>query len=120
VAKGAQRPVQGKWVKDNRYDALFPEFRRDKFFQRLLSALGETPEGIAAGMGVSVNQLLTRYNVARNELAQVDHDPFWITLAEYVDKRMGEVLSVREELQRKLAADRKARLAERLRVETRR
>lgn len=105
-----------KLVRDTRWDDQFPDIQGDKFFRRIVRALGGTPEAIAKDMGISLGQLLTRYDAARRELAQIDHDPFWITLAEYVDKRVGEMVSVREELQRKLNADRKARLAQRLRV----
>jgi hypothetical protein len=52
----------------------------------------------------------------RGQIAAVDQDEIWVVFADYIDARMGQMVSVREELQRKMSTERKKRLVNRMRI----
>lgn len=61
---------------------------------------------------------LETLTASRGELIEVNVDPMWRKLQDYVDIRLAACLAIRQELERKLALDAKKQLAHRLRQET--
>ena len=86
------------------------------FMQRVCEALDVEPYELALKLKVPYGEIEGMWTGTRLQLASVDHDEAWQALARYVDKHTGMLLSIREELQRKLNIERRRRDAERLRV----
>lgn len=84
------------------------------FLARVLDALaGQDRKEVARRLGMTGNALTRLAKKDRGELVEVDRDQMWAELLGMVDAQLAKVLSVREELNRKLAADRKKRLLRR-------
>lgn len=86
------------------------------FVGRICAAVGKPRADLAKLLGVKESDLARLAKTERKELAGMDEDPMWTRLAEYVDKRIGLLLAVREELNRKLAEDRQKKLARRIAI----
>jgi len=89
---------------------------RRAFFGRILRALGESYSAVANITGLSVREIQAIELPQRGQLVEVNRDEFWTRLSDHVDERIGELISIREEMSRKLAADRKAQISRRLRI----
>lgn len=89
---------------------------RQAFFHRILRALGESYSAVARITGLNVSEIQAIEMPARGQLVEVNRDEFWTRLSDHVDERIGELMSIREEMSRKLAADRKAQISRRLRI----
>jgi len=89
------------------------------FLKRVLDALDMPLLEVSHRFDIPLTTLLEMYKGTRLEIAAVDHDEFWVLVAGYVDERIAQLMSVREELQRKLSKERKIRAAHRLRIEER-
>jgi len=63
---------------------------------------------LAASIGVPYAELEPLLD-ARHLLAEIDRDETWWMIAEYVDKRLGEMMAIRLELSRALQRDRTKR-----------
>ena len=87
----------------------------DDFLTRLQVALELTPRQLAKALDIPFRDVLDRHG-KRGSLSEVDADPFWILLSQYVDRKIGEYIGVREELQRKLSVERRRRAEQRRRV----
>lgn len=85
-----------------------------KFFKRVCTALDIPVDMLVKRLNVTKRELATLESAERHHLAPVYSDPMWPTLYDYVSKRLGALLAVREELNRKLANDRRKVLARRL------
>ena len=64
-------------------------------------------------LGMSLQQLSALERHDRARLAEVNRDDMYTTMAEAVDTKLAELLGVREELNRKLAEDRKRQVLRR-------
>lgn len=89
------------------------------FLQRVLEALDCDIAYLAKELGIPYQDLLDIWKGSRLKIIAVDQDAAWVKIADYVDLRIGAMLSVREELQRKLNLERKQRAIHRLRIERR-
>ena len=86
------------------------------FIERVSHALDLDPYSLAKATGVDYNDILTIWNAQRGELVALDSDIMWTQIADYVDKRIGYLMAVREEFQRKLLDDRAKRAVQHARV----
>ena len=87
------------------------------FLERQANTLGfRNAFQLAKALGLSYKEVLPLWHGTRGQLIEADLDPVFAALADYVDQHIGAFMSVREELQRKLSADRRERLAQRLRA----
>lgn len=89
---------------------------RKAFFGRILRALGESYSAVAKITGLQVREIQAIELPHRGQLVELNRDEFWTRLSDHVDERIGELIAIREEMGRKLAADRKAQIARRLRI----
>lgn len=81
----------------------------DSFLWRICHALDEPPRMLAKNAGVEYRDLHPLLEGQRGMLAELDRDEAWIKISEYVARKTGLLLAVREELNRKLQADRTKR-----------
>lgn len=81
----------------------------DSFLWRICHALDEPPRMLAKNIGVDYKDLLPLLDGQRGALAELDRDEVWFKINEYVSKKTGLLLAIREELNRKLQADRTKR-----------
>jgi hypothetical protein len=86
------------------------------FLQRILDALDMTAEQAASRFAFALGDLQQMRHGTRGQIAAVDQDEIWVVFADYIDARMGQMVSVREELQRKMSTERKKRLVNRMRI----
>lgn len=86
------------------------------FLARILEALDCDLSWLAQEAHVKYDEVLAMHHGTRMQLVAVDQDPAWMAIAAYVDKRIGLLLAVRTELQRKLDLDRLERAAQRKRI----
>lgn len=83
----------------------------DSFLWRICHALDEPPRMLAKNIGVDYKDLHPLLEGQRGELAELDRDEVWWKISEYVSQKTGLLLAVREELNRKLQADRVKRVS---------
>jgi plasmid maintenance system antidote protein VapI len=89
------------------------------FMQRIIVALDADYVYLAHRIDVPVEDISAMLKGSRSKLIAVDQDEVFAKIATYVDTQIGMLMSVREELQRKLTQDRQERLMQRLRIENR-
>lgn len=87
----------------------------DDFLTRIQVALELTPKQLANVLDIPLREVLDRHG-PRGSLSEIDTDPFWLALSEYVDRKIGAYIGIREELQRKQRIERRQRAERRLRV----
>lgn len=85
-----------------------PPTADDTFLWRICKALDEPPRMLASNIGVSYDELAPLLD-ARHHLAEIDRDEVWWKIAEYADRRLGEIMAVRHELNVALQKDRSKR-----------
>lgn len=83
----------------------------DSFLWRICHALDEPPRMLAKNIGVEYKELLPLLQGQRGALAEVDRDEVWWKISEYVSRKTGMLLAIREELNRALQADRVKRVS---------
>jgi len=86
------------------------------FLTRILDALGMTAEQAAARFIFAPGDLQQMQTGTRGQIAAVDQDEIWVKLADHIDAQMGKLVSVREEMQRKMSSERKKRMLNRMRI----
>lgn len=89
------------------------------FVQRILDSLNLPPLIVAAKLGVPLGDVLAIQRGTRKRVIAVDEDELLTKLAGLVDTQIGALLSVRQELQRKLDQDRAERERQRARIANR-
>lgn len=82
----------------------------DSFLWRICHALDEPPRMLAKNAGVEYKDLLPLLDGQRGMLVELDRDEVWWKISEYVSRKTGMLLAIREELNRKLQADRTKRV----------
>ena len=92
----------------------------DSLLMRCVKSFGcKTVEEFGRQLGmtpaVARRELGPLVNASKSKSEPVDFSDVWLRVAALVDERIGLLLSVREELNRKLYDDRKRRVAERAR-----
>lgn len=80
----------------------------DTFLWRVCKALDEPPRMLASNIGVSYDELAPLLD-QRHQLAEIDRDEVWWKVAEYADRRLGEIMAIRGELSKALQRDRSKR-----------
>jgi hypothetical protein len=80
----------------------------DDFLVNILRALDMTALELAGAVGLTRDGLLQRYG-SRRAMSDYDTDDFWPTLSELINTRIGGLMAVKEELDRKLRQDRRKR-----------
>lgn len=85
------------------------------FLDRLLAATGLPLYRLSAETGIKPSELKGMMRGSRMHLVPVDQDEVYEKLVAYADKRIGELMSIREEVRRKLALDRRRRAEDRKR-----
>ncbi len=89
------------------------------FIERVANALDLDPFALAKVTGVDYADIEAIWPKSRGETVALDSDIMWTQIAEYVDKRIGQLVAVREEFNRKLLADRAKRAVQHARVKNR-
>lgn len=89
------------------------------FFGRVLDALALTEAELVVLLQLAPHEIDALRSVRRGLIVPVDDDEMWSRILQFVNARIGALFAVREELTRKLAADRRERLARRLETENR-
>lgn len=84
--------------------------------RRILDTLDWLPMEASERLGVPVSDIIALMKGTCKQLVPLDQDEVWVKLADHVDRRIGALLAVRSELQRKLNVDRAERAAQRLRT----
>lgn len=79
------------------------------FGRRICRALNGRPRDIAKQIGVPYEDLRPLLDTREGTLIEIDRDEVWAKLADRVDQMLGELMAVREAMQRKLAKDRQRR-----------
>jgi hypothetical protein len=87
------------------------------FLVRLAQCLNVTVYELAHIADVEAVDLIRAMRAPKNMLVPYHLDPMYENIRKYVDEQIGLLISVRHELNRKLADDAKRRLAQRMRVE---
>jgi len=87
-----------------------PPSSADAFLVRICKALDEPPRMLALNIGVPYADLEPLLGV-RHMLAEIDRDEVWLKIERHVERRIGDLLAVRKELDRALAFDRTKRAA---------
>lgn len=77
------------------------------------------PPELAGLLGVKLRDLTSLETKDAHALSDLPADPMWTDIAAEVDKHIGELMAIREELRRKLARDDKRRMARRMRISSR-
>lgn len=80
----------------------------DTFLWRICKALDEPPRMLASNIGVPYAELAPLLD-ARHKLAEIDRDETWWLIGEYADRRLGEIMAIRQELNKALQRDRSKR-----------
>lgn len=78
----------------------------DSFLWRICHALDEPPRMLAKNAGVDYKDLEPLLVGNRARLAEVDRDATWWAISEYVTKKLGLLMGVKEELNRALQSER--------------
>ena len=87
---------------------ISPPCVADTFLWRICKALDEPPRMLAANIGVPYDELAPLLD-ARHRLAEIDRDEVWWKIGEYADRRLGDILAIRQELNTALQRDRSKR-----------
>jgi len=74
------------------------------FLTRIQLALNMTSRDIAHALHISLDEVADRHGDS-SEQSSGYSDPFWTALSHVVDERVGVLMGVREELNRKLRLD---------------
>lgn len=82
---------------------------KDSFLQRICHALDETPIMLANNLGIPYKEIEPLLD-QRHLLAEIDRDEVWWLILDYTSKRLGHIMAVRTELNKRLQHDRKKRL----------
>ena len=85
----------------------------------MTAALRLNNRDLAALLGVEAKQVAELEWREAHELSDLPIDPLWTGIAREVDRQIGELLAIREELSRKMAKDTKRRMARRMRIASR-
>lgn len=85
-----------------------PPSSSDTFLWRICKALDEPPRVLAANIGVPYDELAPLLD-DRHKLVEIDRDEVWWKISEYADRRLGDIMAVRHELNVALQADREKR-----------
>lgn len=89
------------------------------FLMRIIQSLGhDSILDLVLATGIPFDDLKELHG-SRSASMPVDQSETWQKIAAYADKRIGLLLSVREELQRKLNIERRQRLKRRQEIEDR-
>lgn len=88
----------------------------DTFLWRICHALDEPPRMLAHNLGLPYGEIEPLLD-ERYKLIEVDRDETWWRINEYVDKRLGEIMAIKTELNRALQRDRKKRVLRQERFE---
>lgn len=78
----------------------------DSFMWRICHALDEPPRMLAKNAGVEFKDLAPLLEGRRGLLAEVDRDHVWWAVSDYVNKKLGLMLGIKEELNRALQSER--------------
>lgn len=78
----------------------------DDFMTRLQLALDMTPKQLAYALSTPLREVIDRTG-SRSVMSSGAVDPFWPRLSAYVNTRLAGLLTVKEELDRKLRLDRR-------------
>lgn len=101
---------------DRPRDNVGPPAHKGKFTNEILVALDMDADELARKLAVSSYDVHELLNTPPGQTIAIDRDHVWTALANYVDRQIGALIGVREYLNRKLAADRKRRMVNRMRV----
>lgn len=71
---------------------------------------------LARLLGVKHKEIAELGSLEAHELSDLPMDPLWTGISAEVDKQIGELMAVREELSRKMARDMQRRMARRMRI----
>jgi len=93
--------------------------RAPGFLERVLYALEVDEVALAALLGVRVKEIRKLETLDRGTLIEINRDIIWTILSDHVDERIGKLISIREEMSRKLSGDRKRQITQRLRIKGR-
>lgn len=85
-----------------------PPSVEDTFLWRICKALDEPPRMLAFNIGVDYSELEPLLD-ARHKLAEIDRDETWWLISQYTDKRLGEMLAIKAEMNVALQRDRSKR-----------
>ena len=86
------------------------------FLRRVTAALRLDSRQLARVLGVRPKELLEIEELDAHELSDLPVDPLWTGISAEVDKQIGELMAIREELSRKMARDMQRRMARRMRI----
>lgn len=87
-----------------------PPSLNDTFLWRICKALDEPPRMLALNIGVSYDELAPLLD-ERHKLAEIDRDETWWLIYEYANKRLGEIMAIKAEMDAALQRDRSKRAA---------
>lgn len=76
---------------------------------RICHALDETPKTLARNINVAYSELRPLL-AEQHQVVDLDRDEVWWLIAEYVDKRTGQMMAIRDDLSRRLQRTRSKRL----------
>jgi len=93
--------------------------RAPGFLERVLDALDEDEVALAARLGIRVREIRKLETLDRGTHIELNRDIIWTILSDHVDERIGKLISIREEMNRKLSGDRKRQITQRLRIKGR-
>lgn len=85
-----------------------PPTVNDTFLWRICKALDEPPRMLASNIGVPYEELAPLLE-ERHKLVEIDRDEVWWKIGEYTDRRLGELMAVKAELNAALQRDRRKR-----------
>lgn len=89
-------------------------------FQRVAYALNVNEDGLADMFGLPVEDVKRYWKLkTKSHLPAMDQDELWSDIYDHVCRHIALSMALREELQRKLAEDRKRRLARRAAIKDR-
>lgn len=86
------------------------------FMQRVCEALDVLPLELAEKLQVPYADIEDMWTGSRLQIGEVLHEEVWEKLGQYIDRHMGMMLAVREELRRKMNLEMRRRLTERERI----
>lgn len=86
-----------------------PPALKNSFLMMICQALDMTPYELARRIAVHPDEIAGLIKGRAGELIEIDVDPVWHAIADYVDRHIAGCLAVREELNRKLQRDRQKR-----------
>jgi hypothetical protein len=84
--------------------------------KRTCERLGLTPKQVADDIGCKVEDLELILKGSRLMVAATNEDEIWLMLYNFCNEKIGVLLGIREELQRKASLERKRNLRNRERI----